>query len=208
MAWFGSIYLPTSLEQDAAQQSRMVKLEVKKLKDDTIVLDKIDPDRGRKLAGAIIGSMLRHWKSIEADASAINRQRKDIITNLKSKDHSIEIRTVENFMYASALLNLVTIGVEEHEKYSVPKWALSRVEDDGNKIINTILSSVVKVDTTTYTVRDLLENANGDQRGCFGNELKKIGIALTRKGNGIKYAHNKMQNSQSLSIKGYRLRRG
>lgn len=182
MAWFGSIYLPTRLGQDAAQESRMIKLELKKLRDDTPTLDKVDDAEGRKLAGRIIATMICLWDNIEGGAEDMNERRRDIIETFKKNKQDIEIRTVENFMYASSLLNIINASVGDNKRYDVPGWAIRTIEDDGDKILAAILSSIIRIENETHTIRDVLEKARGEQSSFYSNHLVKSGIKITRKG--------------------------
>ena len=177
MPWFGSIYLPKQLSQDSAQESRIIKFELKKLKDGTPMLEKIDSSEGPKLAAQIIASMIYNWDLIENGAKSINRKRNDIIKRLPG----IEIRTVENFMYASSVLNLVT--GEEHD---VPEWAAQKVEDDSEKIVSTIMSSLIKIDDERHSIFDCLVRARSDQLDIFRKPLENFGLKLTSTG-GVRY---------------------
>ena len=182
MAWFGSIYLPNRLGQDAAQESRMVKLELKKPRDDTPTLEKEDSIEGRKLAGRIIAAMTSQWNNIEGNAEDMNQRRRDIIETFKKGKQDIEIRTVENFMYASSLLNIVSVGIGDEKRYDVPEWAVRTIEDDGDKILAVILSSIIRTASDTYTVRNALAKTKSEQNSFFSQELVKCGIKITRKG--------------------------
>lgn len=178
LAWFGSIYLPRQLGQDAAQESRMVKLEVKKLSNETPVLEKIDAAEGKKIAAKIISAMILNWDKIETGATKINKKRNEIIRNLLG----IEIRTVENFMYASSLLNIL----KEDEDYSVPTWAVRQVEDDSEKIISAILSSMTRIDGEPHSISEVLRKTSSNCGEIFSKNLEQNGIKFTTK-DGLKY---------------------
>lgn len=173
LAWFGSIYLPRQLGQDAAQESRMVKLEVKKLSNETPVLEKIDALEGKKIAAKIISSMIFNWNKIEEGANQLNKKRNEIISDLPG----IEIRTVENFMYASSLLNILQLN----QKYSVPSWAVRRIEDDSEKIISAILSSMTRIDGESYSIGEVLHKTSSDVGERFSKNLEQNGIKFTSK---------------------------
>lgn len=175
MSWFGSIYLPLQISQDAAQESRMVKLELKKLNPGIPLFQKIEDSQ--VLSGRIVGSMLHTWEVIDRGAKEINRTRSEIFTT----DQGIEIRTVENFMYASALLNHLN---PEASKRSVPSWAIKQIEDDCDKILSTILSSILKTSSVDDSIITLIRNAKGDQTGVHSKALENAGIKHTsRDGN-------------------------
>ena len=168
--WFGSIYLPKQVSQDAAQESRIVKLELKKLQDNVPVLNKIEADEGAKLAAEIVAAVISEWKHIEEVAKGIAQKRCDIIKRMPG----IQIRTVDNFMYASALLNIST-----NRNYDVPEWVNMSNEDDGEKIVSLILSSLIHVLNDSYSISDCIEKAMGEQTKIFSKPLENIGIKHT-----------------------------
>jgi hypothetical protein len=167
LPWFGSIYLPKRLMQDAAQESRVVKFELKKLSDNAPLLEKFSIEEGVAIATQITAAMILSWKKIETKAKEINANRHQLIQELTG----IEIRTVENFMYASALLTIVAPeGLEEF----FPKWATTQAEEDGDKLLDTILTSLIHVDKEKITVREMLQKP--DQ---YETELERYGLKIT-----------------------------
>jgi len=128
MPWFGSIYLPKRLMQDAAQESRIIKLELRKLKEGTPLLEKFDSHEAPKISAGIAASLITCWEKIEAKAQEINADRNKIM----QATPGIEIRTVENFMYASALVSLVAPELIDQV---IPSWSVVQSEDDGDKIL-------------------------------------------------------------------------
>ena len=171
LAWFGSIYIPRQIMQDAAQESRMVKLELKVLDRTASLLDKVD--NGDEIASKIIAALIFNWDQIEAGAKHINKSRKEILDS----NPNLEIRTIENFMYASSLLTFVT-----GDSYKVPEWASNKIEEDNDKILNAILSSILFIEGSRHSIIDCLEKARlGDQTtaGKFSKELENVGIKTT-----------------------------
>lgn len=89
----------------------------------------------------------------------------------------IEIRTVDNFMYASAVLNLAT---ERQDFYDVPNWTASTKEDDGKKILLAILHRRIKFNLNEYKmVSELVKAAE------LGNDytrelLQQNGLSVTK----------------------------
>jgi hypothetical protein len=177
MPWFGSIYLPQQISQDSAQESRLIKLELKKLAEGTPLLEKIEAEEGAKMAAEIVSAMIYHWDEIESGAKYIAKNRKDIMTRVKG----VQIRTVDNFMYASSLLNIAI-----KTKYDVPDWVNVDDEDDGEKIINFILSSLINVEGKTHSLGACITLAIGDQTNEFKKTLENVGIKHTSK-DGVKY---------------------
>lgn len=173
LAWFGSIYPPKQISDDSAQESRLVKLELKKLQNTTPLLEKIED--GSKIAAEIIAAMINEWMQIEQEAKSISTKRKEIIERLPGT----EIRTVDNFMYASAILNLAT-----HEIHDVPDWKTSSSEDDGEKVLSSILNSRIKIDSSEHRmISELVKLAeSGDNYARPLLQQHGLSITITREG--------------------------
>jgi len=171
MPWFGSIYLPRRLMQDAAQESRIVKFELKKLTSSTPLLEKFDIEESRIVAAKLIAAMIRSWPAIAAKAEALNADRHQLM----QEQEGIEIRTVENFMYASALLALL-----KHEEIEeiFPRWAATQIEEDGDKLLDTILASLVNVEGEKRSIGELLQLTRGDAPDRYMKELERYGLKL------------------------------
>lgn len=155
MPWFGSIYLPKKFMQDAAQESRLVKFELNKIPQGAPALDKFDDD-GQVIAAKIAAAMITMWKGLEERAQQINADRHRLL----QEHQGIKIRTVENFMYASALLDITAPeGLEE----TFPMWAATQTEDDGDKLLDTILASLILVDGDKKSVREMLQTGQHEE---------------------------------------------
>jgi hypothetical protein len=166
MPWFGSIYLPKRVMQDAAQESRIIKFELKKLTNASPPLEQFAIGEGAVIAAKIVVTMILAWREIEAKAQEINADRQLFI----QEHQGIEVRTVENFMYASALLAIVAPeGVEE----IFPRWATLQSEDDGDKLLDTILASLIHVDGSKVSVGEMLQKA-----GRYVDELERYGLKI------------------------------
>lgn len=151
LAWFGSIYPPKQLSDDSAQESRIVKMELKKLNSTTPLLEKIED--GSMLASEIVAAMIFEWGKIEVGSKSITKNRAEIIKRLPGT----EIRTVDNFMYASAVLNLCT-----NETHDVPDWKTNISEDDGEKVLSSILTSRIRVkDNEFRMISELVKVTEG-----------------------------------------------
>ena len=164
MPWFGSIYLPKKFMQDAAQESRLVKFELNKIPQGAPAVDKFDDD-GQVISAKITAAVITMWEVLEEKAQKINADRHRLL-----QEHpGIKIRTVENFMYASALLEIVAPeGLEE----SFPMWAATQTEDDGDKLLDTILASLIFVDGDKRSVREML------QTGQHEEQLERHGVKI------------------------------
>ena len=153
MPFFGSIYLPKRVMQDSAQESRIIKFELNKIPKGSPPLEKFSADEGRVFAARIVAAMIRSWDSIEARVQAILADQKRLLKEYQG----LEIRTLENFMYASALLDLVALeGLEE----TFPMWLSLQLEDDGDKLLDTILASHVFVEKEKKSVREMLHKGH------------------------------------------------
>ena len=164
--WFGSIYLPKKVMQDAAQESRIIKFELKKLTNASPPLERFGVGEGAVIAAKIVATMILAWLEIEAKAQEINADREVFI----QEQQGIEVRTVENFMYASALLAVVAPeGLED----IFPRWATLQSEDDGDKLLDTILASLIYVDGNKVSVGEMLQKA-----GRYVDELERYGLKM------------------------------
>jgi hypothetical protein len=156
MPFFGSIYLPKRVMQDSAQESRIIKFELNKIPKGSPPLEKFSADEGKVLAARIVAAMIRSWDSIEMRTKAILADQERLFKAYQG----IEIRTLENFMYASALLDLVALeGLEE----TLPMWLSMQQEDDGDKLLDTILASHVFVEKEKKSVREMLYNVHHEE---------------------------------------------
>ena len=172
MPWFGSIYLPKRLIQDAAQESRIIKLELKKLEKGTPLLKKFDPEEAPKIAAEIVACMISSWGNIEAKAQEINSDRNLII----QEQPGIEIRTVENFMYAASV---IIHAAPELADPMIPAWAAMQSEDDGEKLLDVILASIVRFEGENRSVSELLQLSKTKPEEKYTKELERYGLRLT-----------------------------
>jgi len=98
------------------------------------------------------------------------------------RNHGPPSRTVENFMYASSLLNLIL----PNHNYSVPSWAVKQIEDDSEKIISAILSSMTKIEGDPYSISEVMNSARTSNIEKFAKTLEQNGIKNTTR-EGKKY---------------------
>ncbi len=146
------------------QESRLVKFELNKIPQGAPAVDKFDDD-GQVISAKITAAVITMWEVLEEKAQKINADRHRLL-----QEHpGIKIRTVENFMYASALLEIVAPeGLEE----SFPMWAVTQTEDDGDKLLDTILASLIFVDGDKRSVREML------QTGQHEEQLERHGVKI------------------------------
>lgn len=168
LAWFGSIYTPKSLSDDSAQESRIIKLELQKLCNAVPLLEKIED--GPKFASEIIAAMISEWKRIEQEAKIITQNRKEISERIPGTD----IRTIENFMYASAILNLSTTEIHD-----VPSWKSNTSEDDGDKVLSAILFSRIRTKDNEYSIISELIRASVSGNSYTRTLLQQNGLSIT-----------------------------
>ncbi len=135
MVWFASIYSARQLKTDSAASSRAIIFNMKKPDINGIPPAKMSAKAGKILAGYIVGTMIRHWTQISDVKEEILRNPPIAQGESPSR---LESRTIENFAYASAILNIV---LKQHR--CVPNWANPEIEDDGDKILRSIMESVV-----------------------------------------------------------------
>jgi len=179
MGWFGSIYLPRRLIQDAAQESRMIKFELNKIKEGAPVPETIGHKEAIKLASKIAAGMILSWEMIQSSADEISTNRSELIKG----QEGIEIRTVENFMYASSVIQLAD---PDPSFPIIPGWASRQLEDDCDKILDTILSSLIKIDYDSFSILEMLHKAYKSLDDRFQKELERKGIKITST-SGAKY---------------------
>lgn len=134
---FASITMPSSIQKDSAQQTRTVIFEMKK-PNQTIRL--LTETNAKKLCARMLVVLLKNWELIQEKASTIRNNAKEIISTTL-----VEERTIDNFKYASGLLSLAT-----GKEFTVPSWSVHKVEDDGDKILRTILSCKIKITNNDF----------------------------------------------------------
>ena len=180
MSWLASIYLPRSLSIDEAQRNRMVRFDLRKQKNGKF-LDVLSSEEADSMCANIISSVVSGWEEIQKAATAIERKTGEIIESLDGK---ISARTVQNFMYASALLSIVGKG-----NCTVPEWARQEEIDDGQTIVRTIFNAKIRYDGGEYLISDLIEIAVGElipgitlQVRQALNALRLNGLSVVRSG--------------------------
>lgn len=174
MPWIASIYLPKTLNIDESQRNRIIRLDLKKKRGGKSI-NTLSSNEAEKLLSDIISSVLHEWSEIQGRARVLEKNIPSIVQSLENK---ISGRTVENFMYASALISLAT-----GREYAVPEWAKHEEIDDGQTIIQTILRSKIRYENSEYLVGDLVELACGEP--ITGMKLAKEGALKALRLNGL-----------------------
>ena len=130
--WFANIYLPPSMNSDAAQKSRLLEFEL--LPPDKRY-PKIPNLEGAHMRVDLVAAMLLHWEQIEQQAVFIENQE------YRTSDGRLpDGRAIDNLSYAGALIKLAT-----GKEFCFPTWMEMQTEDDGITILKTILNSVLDV---------------------------------------------------------------
>jgi hypothetical protein len=153
MPWMASIYLPKTISIDESQRNRMIRFDLRKKKGGKS-LNTLSSQEAETLCANIISSMISHWEEIQRIAVELE---KDASSMVESLDGKISGRTVQNFMYALALLSVAT-----GKKYAVPDCAKQEEIDDGQTIIKSIFNTKTRYDGVEYLVCDLIEIAVGE----------------------------------------------
>lgn len=179
--WFASIYLPRSFSSDQAQLSRIVKFELKRVTEGKSIIGILD-DEAQELVCDIVTAVISAWPQIESEARKIEQRKESII---KECDGKISGRTVDNFMYAMALLSLL-----KRETPKMPAWAIGEIKDDGENILESIIMSKIKLGYNEYLVIDLIhkileEVVSVDVTAAVAKELlRNNGLSVVKKPSG------------------------
>lgn len=149
--WMASIYLPKTLAIDEAQRNRIINLNLQKEKFRK-PLDLMSEPEAVRLVADIIASIILSWDLLEKESKRLESKTQKII---ESFDGQIDARAVQNFMYLSALLNLVS----NSQDYTVPTWAQREMKDDGSTLLEAIIYSNIRYEGDEYLVSDLIDIA-------------------------------------------------
>lgn len=152
--WMASIYLPKTLAIDEAQRNRIINLNLQKEKFKN-PLELLTEPEAVLLAADIAASVLLSWDLIEAESKRLESETQKIIESLGGQ---IDPRAVQNFMYISGLLNLVT----ESKDYTVPAWTKREMKDDGSTLLEAIIYSNIRYEGEEFLVSDLIDIAVGE----------------------------------------------
>jgi DNA polymerase III delta prime subunit len=171
LVWLGSIFLPSVAASDSAIRDRMIVFELLRPEKTKQNPSEISTADGKKIAAKIVGGLIACWHDIEKLRVEIRGHSDEVFKRVAGADH----RTVDNFVHAAAVLQLVT-----GKPYSVPDWAAKDDSDDGALILETILSSKFRSGVDEFSVAEIIE----DQSQNFERkkELARNGVKLTNTG--------------------------
>nr|VFK42391.1 MAG: hypothetical protein BECKSD772F_GA0070984_11216 [Candidatus Kentron sp. SD]VFK48901.1 MAG: hypothetical protein BECKSD772E_GA0070983_11486 [Candidatus Kentron sp. SD]VFK80415.1 MAG: hypothetical protein BECKSD772D_GA0070982_11126 [Candidatus Kentron sp. SD] len=136
--WIASISFPKCIETDSAIQDRLIIFPLKKKEFKYVSL----PNKGEleALGIQIINTMLSHWNDIQNRVNIFLEEEKMVD---QCKSSKVGARQIENFLWASSLISLANNEKVDNLQV-VPTWAIKAQEDDGDRILEEILSTRVK----------------------------------------------------------------
>ena len=178
LPWLASIYLPKTFSSDQAQLSRIVKFELRKVPEGKSIIGLAD-EEAQNLLCEIVASLIHTWPKIEGAVNNIEHNKEKYI---KECNGQIDGRCVENLMYAMALLGLV-----DNEERQIPDWAINEVKDDGENVLESIITSKIRYGQEEFIVIDLIHVALGEQISIGVNLstakdlLRKNGLSVVQK---------------------------
>ncbi len=145
-----SIYTPATCLKDESQRNRIVQFELVKPKDRTPP-SVWRAEEAEEILTDLISAVIGSWDDIQEKANCLIGKTSEI---KKDMDGKIDDRTVQNFMYASAILEIAT-----GKEYTVPTWAKAEKKSDGQSIVETIIFSKIRHENSDYLVHDLIDAA-------------------------------------------------
>jgi len=179
LVWLGAIYYPASILDDAAKQSRIIKLELNPVSSENRTVIR-EPEKDGKLAARILVVLIKNWDEI-------NEVSRNIFASRGNKDFpQASDRTYENFQFPSAILSLVM-----NQTYTIPQWTAPSVESDELRILRAILTSPIEVSFSSAClvhkekrlIAELLENVlHSRQVKDSKDALGRAGLALVNNG--------------------------
>lgn len=136
--WIASISFPKCIETDSAIQDRLIIFPLKKKDFKHVSL----PKKGKleALGIKIINATLSCWNELEGRVDFFLEEEAMINQCKMSK---VGARQIENFLWAGSLISLANNEKVENLQI-VPNWAVKAQEDDGDRILEEILSTRVK----------------------------------------------------------------
>lgn len=178
LPWLASIYLPKTFSSDQAQLSRVVKFELKKVPEGKFIIGLPDQE-AQDLLGEIVASIIQIWPQIDSIVNKIEHNKEQYI---KDCNGQIDGRCVENLMYSMALLSLV-----DNKERKIPAWAINEVKDDGENVLESIITSKIRYGQEEFIVIDLINLVLGESISIGLNPvtakdlLRKNGLSVVQK---------------------------
>lgn len=174
MPLFASIYTPTSIKGDFAQDNRTLIFKLSKSKKERQAPTLFTEEECRELRGNIISSVIENWDSLSLTVKSIERQKESIVKSLGNK---ITSRTVNNFCYALALIHIARGGNDKDIKAMVPEWSYDDTQkDDGDRVLTDILHARINHEGKEHLIVDLLYSAVEEKKEEDKQILRKNGI--------------------------------
>jgi hypothetical protein len=193
MPILASIYTPSTCLKDESQRNRIVQFELSKPK------ERIPPtiwqaEEAKEILSDLIGAVINDWDSIQKGADCLIKKTSEI---KKSMEGKIDDRTVQNFMYASAILEIVT-----GKEHTVPVWSKVEKKSDGQSIVETLIFSKIKHENKDYFISDLVDavmrrpSFNELSADIARNALRLYGLTLVERNGWFLAIHveNAMKN--------------
>ena len=146
-----SIYTPATCLKDESQRNRIIQFELVKPKDRTAPTIWRE-EEAEEILSELIAAVMNQWTEIQERADIITKKTSQIKNNMDGK---IDDRTVQNFMYASAILS----EIATEEEHTVPVWSKVEKKSDGHSIIETIIFSKIRCENIDYLVSDLIDSS-------------------------------------------------
>ena len=174
MPFFASIYTPTSIKGDFAQDNRTLIFKLSKNKKERQAPKIFTEDECKELRGNIISSVIENWNAISSTVKSIEQQKENIVKSLGNK---ITSRTVNNFCYTLALIHIAREGKDKTLKATVPEWSYDDIQrDDGDRVLTDILHARINYEGKEHLIVDLMYSAIEENNEEDKQILRKNGI--------------------------------
>ena len=201
MPWMFSINQPRCLNENAAQQSRVIKFKLNPLirtgSKKSTKPRKFSEDEAKQFAARALAAVIMNWDEINRRDQLLH----DLEEELAAKREGLEMRHIDNFGLASSLINLA----RKTDQYTVPLWAEVGQEGDSDKALNTILCSLVKWDGTQETVQEIIArivNQDAEHADAAKKILAQYGMSVSKSPNGQMYLALHTSNVSRQVLKG------
>lgn len=166
LIWFAGTDLPALYIKDPAFRSRIVQFNTV-LKINKALPELPDAYEQEGMAALIVVNMIKKWNDIAVGASSL---RKNISAISDKYGKTISPRLIDNYKYASALLNLI----DPKADIDIPFWVTDEETDNFRVLIRAILTSTAK----SKLIISLLHEANSGVESAK-NQIKNLGMSIT-----------------------------
>jgi hypothetical protein len=186
-----SIYTPATCVKDESQRNRLMRFELIKPKDRTPPTIWTD-EEAEDILAELIAAVMEGWEAIQKQADVIVAKTKQIKASFAG---NVDDRTIQNFMYVSAVLEVVT-----GEEHTVPDWAATEKKSDGHSVIETIVLSKIRHENKEYLITDLID-AVLRRPSSIGNNLDESEAKDLLRLHGLTTVFNKDIGGWRLAVK-------